>query len=141
MKKVFIAMMFSVLCACAYTANVASVHPAEVESMPNCGECHDGDGWERFNHKAVTFYDKHGFYAGEERVSCNICHEESFCADCHTKNDEIKPSGKHFNSPARSMPHRGDYLSLHKIDGKVNPSSCVKCHGRQDNKRCGSCHH
>ncbi len=140
MKKILIAMMFAALCACAYTAGVATIHPVAVDTMPNCGECHEGDGWERFDHKAGNFYDKHGFYAGEERASCSGCHAESFCSDCHTRNDEIKPSDKYFNSPVRKMPHRGDYVSLHRIDGKINPASCVKCHGRQDNKRCAPCH-
>jgi hypothetical protein len=39
------------------------------------------------------------------------------------------------------MPHRGNYVTMHKIDGKVDPASCYRCHGRGNNERCMSCHH
>lgn len=126
------------LYACANNASVARTHPEEVKGMPDCTECHT-DSWAALNHKAPDFMLKHKFYAGS-KFACATCHQESFCADCHAHKEEIKPSDKYFNSPERSLPHRGDYLSQHKIDGKINPASCVKCHGRQNNERCITCH-
>ena|SRR6185369_6769722 len=136
-------LMISLLYACANTNSLPRTHPVDVRqegaSMPDCSSCHT-DSWSALNHSAPNFYSKHGFYAGTDRQVCNSCHHESFCSDCHTRKDEIKPSDKYADSPERNLPHRGDYLSQHKIDGRVNPVSCVKCHGRQNNERCASCH-
>jgi hypothetical protein len=136
-------LMMSLLYACANTNSLPRVHPEDVRkqgnSRPNCSECHT-DLWASLNHRAPDFMTKHRFYAASSRQACNSCHHESFCTDCHTRKDEIKPSAKFSDAPELSLPHRGDYLSQHKIDGKVNPVSCVKCHGRQNNERCASCH-
>ncbi|QEM68542.1 cytochrome C [Geobacter sp. FeAm09] len=131
-------LTMSILYACANTASVARVHPEAVTGMPDCTECH-ADSWGALNHKAPDFMAKHKIYAGS-KFACASCHQESFCADCHAHKEEIKPSDKFKDSPERSLPHRGDYLSQHKIDGKVDPASCVKCHGRQNNEGCKTCH-
>lgn len=128
----------SILYACANTASVPRIHPEAVKTMPNCTECHT-NSWGALNHKAPDFLLKHKIYAGS-RYACATCHQESFCSDCHAHREEIKPSSKYSTSPDRYLPHRGDYLSQHKIDGRVNPASCVACHGRQNNERCKSCH-
>lgn len=127
------------LYACANTASVAKSHPAEVKGLVNCAECHT-DKWGALNHQADDFYRKHRFYAGQQKFACYTCHQESFCADCHAHKEEIKPSDKYKDSPERNLPHRGDYLSRHRIEGKINPASCFKCHGRQNNERCKTCH-
>lgn len=132
-------LIVSVLYACANTTSIVKLHPEKVTGMPDCSECHS-DTWAAFNHKAAGFFDKHRFYAQEKGMACATCHEESFCSDCHAHKEEIKPSDKFTNSPERNLPHRGDYLSQHKIDGRVNPASCAKCHGRQNNERCITCH-
>lgn len=131
-------LMVCFLYACANTASVAKVHPMETKGLPDCTECHS-DSWGALNHKAADFYKKHKFYAGQQ-YACASCHEQSFCSDCHAHKEEIKPSDKFKDSPERALPHRGDYLSQHKIDGRVDPASCVKCHGRQNNERCKTCH-
>lgn len=131
-------LMAVFLYACANTASVARVHPEAVKGLPNCTECHS-DSWGALNHKAPDFMIKHKFYASS-KFACASCHEESFCSDCHANKEEIKPSSKFSDAVERNMPHRGDYLSQHKIDGKINPASCVKCHGRQNNEGCVSCH-
>lgn len=132
--------MLTLLFACANTKSIARIHPEAVTGMPNCTECHT-DSWSALNHQAVDFYLKHGDYAGSfGRQACAACHSESFCSDCHGRKEEIKPSDKYRESPQRVLPHRGDYLSQHRIDGRINPASCVKCHGRQNNERCAICH-
>jgi hypothetical protein len=131
--------MGAVLYACANTNSIAKVHPAPVKGLVNCGECHT-DKWAALNHQADDFYRKHKFYAGQQRFACASCHQESFCADCHAHREEIKPSDRYKGSPERELPHRGDYLSRHKIEGRIDPASCLKCHGRQNNERCKTCH-
>lgn len=127
------------LYACANTSSMARKHPMEVSGMPNCAECHT-NAWKSLNHKAPDFYKKHRFYAGSMGQSCTSCHSQASCNECHTRKDELKPSEKFSNAPSRNFPHRGDYMTQHKIDGRLDPSSCVKCHGRQNNGRCITCH-
>jgi hypothetical protein len=135
-----ILLLLGLLYACANTNSLPRVHPENVgHNRPDCTECHT-DSWSALNHRAPDFIAKHRFYAGTARQVCSSCHTESFCADCHAHRDEIKPSDKFSDDPLRTLPHRGDYMSQHKIDGRVNPISCVKCHGRQNNERCASCH-
>jgi hypothetical protein len=127
-----------VLFACVQTASMAIKHPVEVEKMPICADCH-ADWRASMNHTA-DFSTRHKFYAAQQKQVCDICHVEAFCADCHANKEEIKPSDKYKDSPERTMPHRGDYLTQHKIDGRINPASCFPCHGRQNNERCKACH-
>jgi len=135
---IMVPLMACALYACANTSSVARIHPEEVKGLPTCAECHT-DSWGALNHKAPDFMLKHKIYAGS-KYACASCHQESFCADCHAHKEEIKPSSKFSDSPERNLPHRGDYLSQHKIDGKINPASCFVCHGRQNNEGCKSCH-
>ncbi len=142
MKKILVILtvplILSVLYACSTTTSIVQVHPEKVVGLSDCRECHP-DTWAAFNHRAVGFFEKHRFYAQEQRQACATCHEESFCSDCHARG-EIKPSDRYADSPERNLPHRGDYLSQHKIDGRVDPTACAKCHGRQNNERCATCH-
>ncbi len=143
MKRIISILMFSLIVSTPYvlakTNSIAKKHPVEVTGLPDCRECHT-DRWKAFNHKADSFYEKHRFYAQAERSACSSCHKDSFCSDCHAHKEEIKPSDKYANSPERNLPHRGDFLSRHMIDGQINPSSCAKCHGRQNNEGCKTCH-
>jgi hypothetical protein len=123
----------------AKTASIVKKHPVEVTSMPNCRDCHT-DKWQAFNHQAPTFFEKHRYYAQDQRLACAACHKDSYCSDCHAHREEIKPSDKYAGSPTRNLPHRGDFLSQHMIDGQINPASCAKCHGRQNNEGCKVCH-
>ncbi|HIJ87162.1 MAG TPA: cytochrome C [Desulfuromonadales bacterium] len=129
----------TLLYACAGTTSLPRTHPELLSQSPNCTECHT-DSWGALNHRAPDFMSKHRFYAASTRQTCNSCHHESFCTDCHANKEDIKPSDKFSDAPERSLPHRGDYMTQHRIDGKVNPVSCVKCHGRTNNVRCASCH-
>ena len=127
-----------VLLACAETASLAKKHPVELVKAPLCTDCH-ADGRTALNH-TLDFSTRHKFYAAHQRQTCAVCHEIAFCSDCHANKEGMKPSDKYKDSPDRSLPHRGDYLTQHKIDGKVNPALCFTCHGRQNNERCKTCH-
>jgi hypothetical protein len=131
--------MLSILYACANTNSIARVHPEKVEGLPRCSECHT-DSWVALNHQAEDFYLKHKFYAVQQQAACSACHEQSYCVDCHAHKEEIKPSDKYKERPELTLPHRGDYLSQHRIDGRINPASCLRCHGRENNERCKICH-
>ncbi len=135
---VLLPLMALFLYACAQTASMAVKHPVEVQPLPICSQCHT-DGRAAMDHTA-DYIKRHRFYAGQNKQVCNVCHSQAFCSDCHAHKEELKPSAKYRDSPERNLPHRGDYLNQHKIDGKIDPVSCIKCHGRQNNERCRVCH-
>jgi hypothetical protein len=52
----------------------------------------------------------------------------------------MKPNTKMGDRPDRRAPHRGDYLIAHRIDGRLDPGSCFRCHGNKNDSRCRQCH-
>ena len=120
-------------------AGSVAKHPVDVEAPVVCSQCHD-DTRSSMDHTPEFGRFRHRFVASQNKQTCTICHVESFCSDCHAHKEVLKPSDKVKDSPERDVPHRGDYLNQHKIDGRINPASCMKCHGRQNNERCGTCH-
>ena len=133
-------LIFS-LAACAQLKALPSLppwHPEVLEAARVCcTECHEK--LVTFNHTTV-FVKNHRFHASSDSRNCAICHKSSFCNDCHTNQVEMKPSIKLGTRPDREMPHRGDFTTLHKIEGKLDPVSCRRCHGRANNERCIICH-
>ncbi len=130
--------VISLLYACATVPSMAAKHPTEVAAPAICSQCHI-DGRTAMDH-TPDFGLRHKFLAQQNSRTCEVCHQRSFCADCHAHKEELPASGKHQDAPERMMPHRGDYLNQHKIDGRINPASCFPCHGRQNNERCRVCH-
>jgi hypothetical protein len=148
--SLLLAGLYALLAACAgmkATPNGYSSHAEYIAAgqQITCGECHENEqkGTMKptltFNHTRV-FIKNHGSYASQDDRLCTSCHKVSFCADCHTNSTEIKPSSKYGYRPDREMPHRGNYMTIHKIEGKLDPASCYRCHGRSNNERCNSCH-
>lgn len=144
-----LAGLIAILGACAQMKTIPGLpawHPEELTAGPvNCAECHEDQQkgtmkpFAAFNH-TPSFVKNHRFYASSDARLCATCHKESFCNDCHTNQTEIKPSVKFGNRPDRELPHRGDYITMHKIEGKLDPASCYRCHGRANNERCIVCH-
>ncbi len=111
----------------------------------DCAECHEDQqkgsmkAFNSFSH-TPSFIKNHRFYAASDDRLCSTCHKSSFCNDCHTNKVEMKPSIRYGNRPDREFQHRGNYITLHKIEGKLDPASCYRCHGRANNERCVACH-
>lgn len=126
------------LAACAGPQSGASVHPEKLEGAPVCSSCHDAQR-AALDHDAAWMR-THGEAAVGNRQACELCHRQSTCADCHGAKEEIKPSSKRPSRFDPATPHRGDYLSQHRIDGRLDPASCIPCHGRRDDGRCTTCH-
>lgn len=142
--------LFFMLAACARMQAITSQpvsHPQAltIGQQADCSECHQDQQkgtlkpLEAFTH-TPAFVKNHRFYAQSNDQLCSSCHKTSFCSDCHTNRVEMKPSLKYGNRPDRDLPHRGDFMTLHKIEGKVDPASCYRCHGRGNNDRCVACH-
>ncbi|MBU0480080.1 MAG: cytochrome C [Proteobacteria bacterium] len=120
-------------------------HPEKLpRGNPVCTDCHDAANdsisFKRFNH-TLYFTENHKFEANQGSEVCSMCHRESFCADCHAADVELKPSIRNQSDTYRRTPHRGDYLARHRIDGRIDPTSCFRCHGNpKAAERCASCH-
>ena len=126
---------------------VPAQHPPEAElghNRPMCTDCHDARGehlvFADFNHTPF-FTQSHRNLAARSAQVCAMCHQQSFCNTCHATAVELKPSLRDQADTYRNMPHRGDYLSRHKIDGRLDPASCYRCHGNPKAARtCAPCH-
>ena len=130
----------------ASDANLPASHPEALEEgRVSCSECHEDKvkgilkPFAAFNH-STQFILNHKFYAGQNDQLCATCHKRSFCNDCHLSKENMKPALKYGDRPDRMIPHRGDYMTQHKIDGKMDRGSCYKCHGRANNEKCMGCH-
>ena len=111
---------------------------------PLCTDCHKPRTakvqFERFNHTGY-FLKNHRQEAYQGANICALCHQQNFCSDCHGVGNEIKPSLKKQAETYRRLHHRGDYLGRHRIDGRIDPSSCIRCHGNPKTaKTCAKCH-
>ena len=148
-KALGVLLVLGVLMACGLVspeASFAAIHPQEVVGRPQCSECHTTDiakgalkPYASFDHTA-TFVKDHRNQANQDSGTCATCHAQSFCTDCHGGKVPMKPAFKLSDSPDRLAPHRGDFMTLHRIEGKLDPSSCYKCHGRANNEKCLACH-
>ena len=151
--RIFILVMMTALLAlvvaCAALDGGRSqlfTHPSadDLSVKPKiCSECHEGSEpipFARFDHTPF-FADNHRMEAYQYEQTCRGCHQVSFCNDCHATRVELKPSDKNPTDTDRRMPHRGDYLSRHRIDGRMDPTSCFRCHGNPKTAQtCVSCH-
>lgn len=138
-----------ILAACAQMSALPSMPESHSVSLSvgqqvDCSECHEDQqgtmkAFAAFSH-SPSFVKNHRHYAAADDRLCATCHKSSFCNECHTNKVELQPSMKNGNRPDRDMPHRGNYMTLHKIEGKLDPASCYRCHGRANNESCTACH-
>jgi hypothetical protein len=138
------------LAACAALDSGSSLplkHPSAADmgmSVTNCTDCHEarseGLAFGDFVH-TPTWTSTHRYQAYQQEPVCSTCHQTSFCNSCHVSGVELKPSERNKLETNRQMPHRGDYLSRHRIDGRIDPSSCFRCHGNpKAAQTCAPCH-
>jgi hypothetical protein len=119
-------------------------HTSEGDNLSLCTQCHEAKDekfpYKRFDHTR-SYIDHHGDTAKQNENVCNMCHKQSFCNDCHAVGIELKPSVKNHTATKQIMPHRGDYLTRHRIDGRIDPTRCFGCHGSPKTQRsCSQCH-
>ncbi len=156
-RKTFLPLLAAIfglglLSACALLSPKASYvasHPEglELRVRPTCSSCHSNETmksgvktYASFDH-TDAFVKNHRFPASQDPAACATCHAPSFCSDCHGGKTAMMPAIKLGDRPDRDMtPHRGNYLILHRMDGKTDPTSCYKCHGRANNDKCMACH-
>jgi hypothetical protein len=145
-----LAGLIVIFAACARMNAMYSLPASHPEALAvgqqvDCSECHEDQQkgtmkpFAAFSH-SPAFVKKHRFYAATNDRLCTVCHKSSFCNDCHTNQVEMKPSLRYGNRPDREMQHRGNFMTMHKIEGKLDPAGCYRCHGRANNERCAACH-
>lgn len=152
-KEIYLCIIFSLcliglIMACAGTKEQwlpPLQHPEEEgENLKYCMDCHDETDENipyRIYVHTPMFMDNHRPVAIQGTKVCYMCHRTSFCGDCHGIRHELKPSIKNQTSTNRRMPHRGDYISRHRFDGRINPASCRRCHRNPKTlQTCKSCH-
>ena len=130
------------------THQVPARHPEELPvgrplcSAESChGRANEGLPYARFDHSASFAGGGHRNEVSQQGRVCAMCHEQSFCNDCHVTRSELKPPERDATNSYRTYPHRGDYLSRHRIDARVDPTSCMRCHGNpKSSKACVACH-
>jgi len=147
--KIFGAALLALLFGCSAVSQTPSVPPKHPEDLPpgrvDCLECHKDMStgalkpYATFRHSRV-FINSHGTYARQGQNLCSSCHKPEFCQTCHAGREELKPNVKMGDRPDRMAPHRGDYLITHRIDGRIDPGSCFRCHGNKNDARCKQCH-
>jgi predicted CXXCH cytochrome family protein len=111
-------------------------------AMLECGRCHakpvQGAAplTEMYAHTG-DWKRRHQDVARGKGAVCATCHDQSFCGDCHESIAPANPASLFAEQPARAQFHRGWYLDRHAVDARVDPASCLRCHGRTT---CDSCH-
>lgn len=145
----FLAAALALSLGCSAVSKTPSVPPKHPEDLPqgraDCLECHKDVSsgalrpYASFRHSRV-FVDSHGVYARQGQNLCASCHAPGFCQTCHAAKGELKPNTLLGDRPDRMAPHRGDYLVTHRIDGRLDPGSCFRCHGNRNNVKCRQCH-
>lgn len=123
-------------------------HPADAglgKRPPICTDCHEARNenfnWQRFNHDTF-FGDNHRQQAYQGSRVCSMCHQQNFCNDCHASTSvELTPSVKDPSATYRRSPHRGDWITRHRIEGSLDPTSCIRCHRNPKTATtCAPCH-
>lgn len=147
---IFAAVWFASFSGCSSLSRTASVPPKHPEELSgwtkvDCRECHSDIStgamkpYDSFRH-STTFVRQHGLYSRQGQNLCASCHGPSFCQSCHARKEELLPSTRMGDRPELTLPHRGDYITLHPLDGRMDPGSCFRCHGNKNDARCKACH-
>ncbi|MCB9641826.1 MAG: hypothetical protein H6728_02005 [Myxococcales bacterium] len=116
-------------------------HQKDYDEM-NCKRCHQD--LRQYPLKPLSDY-HHGpdFARNHKRFAvgrvdlCVTCHDQPFCARCHDPNLPGKPSLRFPTDVIQGFIHRGDYISRHGREARLQPSLCNRCHGES---RCVTCH-
>jgi hypothetical protein len=140
-----LAILLAAGCASVGVVTLPKSHPEDLgRRNPVCSSCHgtaEPIAYADFDHRS-DWVDAHRYPAfGEGERVCAMCHRPNFCNDCHTVGSELSPAVRRAGEVGRDLPHRGDYLTRHRFDGRVDPASCFRCHGSpKTSKTCAACH-
>ncbi|HEY3295560.1 MAG TPA: cytochrome c3 family protein [bacterium] len=108
-------------------------HNTNQNAAMDCNRCHNGD--QITNPHPRDYVTRHGADAHLSDVQCNVCHEVSYCNDCHAQRQLVPPS--HFKPNWANRTTGGD----HKDRAEFDLESCMSCHDRPNAEPvCVQCH-
>lgn len=116
-------------------------HSEQIENLL-CSLCHRELSYSGlselagFTHKD-NFLAEHAVFAKRSTQTCTQCHSQAYCNGCHSRNQSIKPSLQFPEKVKASFIHRGDWITAHRIEAKVEDGRCLKCHSISE---CSKCH-
>lgn len=96
-----------------------------------CAPCHERKALamslpRTFLRHEGNFARRHGNEAVRNERLCRSCHEQSDCDDCHDVSQGVSVERRHPERVDRSFVHRGDFLSLHAMEARSQPSRCAR---------------
>ncbi len=130
-------------------------HGAVYPTKPVCLECHQEDlnrgdclmchqdrtfatqVPKTFLRHDLSFLRRHGEAATRQATVCNQCHSQAACAECHDQGQSLSIAARKPDAIDRGVIHRGDYLTRHPIEARLEPGRCVTCHTTSS---CEGCH-
>ena len=77
------------------------------------------------SHENFFFLDVHSTLAASDQESCNTCHVQTFCVECH-------------EAPSKGGYHPAGFVARHSADAFGRDTECASCHDPQ--VFCRSCH-
>lgn len=121
-----------------------------------CGQCHQQDfkadacarchvngtphgkmSADIFDHGGDWLH-RHGVAAQGADQVCAHCHKPSACTECHGRaNVPIRPAQLRLDRPDGMGQHRGDWLTRHSLEARLDGKSCLACHQQSS---CVDCH-
>ncbi len=103
------------------------------------------------SHSTPEFTWTHGVIAGEEVMSCSVCHARDSCEMCHVNAEHVPAimtlhpdarvasltEGKSWDPPVPGTHDRTDWNLVHGSVMAESPTSCSTCHTQEI---CSTCH-
>ena len=124
-------------------ATCTSCHNHQADfAIARCTPCHTdmslyGKPLAAFRHQG-EWLRNHGDFTRPSAEACAACHDQTFCADCHSATTVPARQAILFPEAVdKEFIHRADYISRHTIEVSAQPESCRRCHGSQF---CIACH-
>lgn len=124
-------------------ASCTGCHRHEEEyAAGGCQACHLD--LTRYPLRPITTFSHRGDYlvahVGDARArgaACATCHEQTFCAECHSRTAPMRIAALLPERVDRAFIHRGDFVGRHAIEASADPATCSRCHGQSF---CQECH-
>ncbi len=138
MKKTLLLLTVASLAAGATLLYAAEDHrPYRDMKISECTECHR-DADVSPNHR-VGWNADHRLVAVKADAPCAMCHEQSWCQDCHFGGGI--DAGLHVANDRgpnyKPKSHRTSFIEIHPISAFDNPNTCQRCHQASF---CSECH-
>jgi hypothetical protein len=140
-------LLVALIAGCSAISKSPSVPPKHPEELAgwtqvDCLECHSDLSTGDETYASFGTHDVRRITActaNRDRTSASRATARP-SARCHARKEELKPSTRMGDRPDLALPHRGDYIVQHQLEGRMDPGSCFRCHGNKNDAKCRACH-